>query len=193
MTTIDPIAEFEALFAEARKSETGDATAVSLGTTTPDGRPSVRIVLLKGVDARGFIFFTNYESRKAGELDANPHAALCFHWPSLTAQVRVEGDVERVTREESEAYFRTRPRESQLGAWASRQSRPLRSRYELMSRFVKTKIQYVGRDVPCPEFWGGYRVIPHTIELWRGLRFRLHDRRVYTRRDGVWSVQQLFP
>ena len=190
---VDPIAEFEALFAEARAREHGDATACSLATADPSGAPSVRIVLLKDVDAKGFTFFTNYTSRKAAELDSNPRAALCFFWPTLGVQVRIEGHTSRVSREESTAYFATRPRESQLGAWASRQSAPLSSRDELLDRLRAEEERFGTGPVPCPDHWGGYRLTPERIEFWRAREFRLHDRLVYTRTGDVWTGQGLYP
>jgi pyridoxamine 5'-phosphate oxidase len=190
---VDPIAEFESLLARAKASEPSDATACSLATATRDGVPSVRIVLLKGVDAGGFTFFTNYESRKAAELDQNPRAALCFYWPSIGAQVRVSGTTARVTPPESAAYFATRPRESQLGAWASRQSAPLASRDELLGRFREIEARYAGASVPCPPGWGGYRLTPERIELWWSREFRLHDRLVYARQGSLWTEQRLYP
>ena len=190
---VDPIAEFQALFAEARVREASDATACALATATPDGAPSVRIVLLKDVDARGFTFFTNYTSRKAGELESNPRAALCFFWPTLGVQVRVEGGTRRVSTEESQAYFATRPRESQLGAWASRQSAPLASREDLLSRFREYEARWAESPVPRPEFWGGYRLEPQRIEFWKSREFRLHDRVSYTRSAEGWVAQGLCP
>ena len=190
---MDPIAEFQSLFAQARVSEAGDASACALATAAPEGAPSVRIVLLKDVDGRGFTFFTNYTSRKASELEANPRAALCFYWPSLTAQVRVEGDTSRVTRDESNAYFATRPRESQIGAWASSQSATMASRDELLARFRESEARFAEGDVPCPEHWGGYRLAPQKIEFWRGREFRLHERVVYTRSASGWTVATLYP
>jgi pyridoxamine 5'-phosphate oxidase len=188
----DPIARFQELFARARPGEP-DATAVALATAAATGAPSVRMVLLKGVDASGFVFFTNYESRKADELAANPRAALCFYWPTIGAQVRVEGDVERVTAAESEAYFATRPRESQLGAWASRQSRPLVSPEALREEFERTSARFAGQPVPRPPAWGGFRVRPQRIEFWPAGEHRLHDRVLYTRAGEEWKVERLFP
>jgi len=188
----DPIAEFQQLFARAGTSEP-DATACALATADGTGAPSVRMVLLKAVDAAGFVFFTNYESRKAEELAGNPRAALCFYWPTIGAQVRVEGGVERVTAAESEAYFATRPRESQLGAWASRQSRPLESPEALRAEFERTSARFAGQAVPRPPSWGGFRVRPQRIELWRAGEHRLHDRVLYTREGEGWKAQRLFP
>jgi pyridoxamine 5'-phosphate oxidase len=151
------------------------------------------MMLLKGVDQRGFVFFTNYESRKGDELSANPRAALVFHWGILERQVRVEGTVTRIDQEDSEAYFRSRPRGSRLGAWASTQSRPLPSRDELEARFTRFDAEYPGDSVPLPPFWGGYRLTPQRIEFWQGKLNRLHDRLRYTREGGGWSVERLYP
>jgi pyridoxamine 5'-phosphate oxidase len=189
----DPIATFQSLLAQARAAEAHDATACTLATAALDAAPSARIVLLKDVDERGFTIFTNYESRKAGELAANPRAALCFLWPALGVQVRVEGGVSRVSREESEAYFATRPRESQLGAWASRQSAPLTSREALLARYREVEALYAGAAVPCPPHWGGVRLAPARIEIWRAREFRLHDRELYTRDGTGWTMQRLNP
>jgi pyridoxamine 5'-phosphate oxidase len=191
----DPFVRFEELFARARERETGDPTAMSLATADAEGRPSVRMVLLKGNDSRGFVFYTNYESRKARELDARPRAALCIHWPVMAIQVRVEGPVERATHEESDAYFATRQRRSQLGAWASAQSAPLLGRPWLLARFLKEAARFVGRAVPRPPYWGGYRVLPERIEFWYNQDFRLHDRILYVReaQDRPWRASRLFP
>jgi pyridoxamine 5'-phosphate oxidase len=188
----DPIARFQELFARAQKAEP-DATAMALATADATGAPSVRMVLLKGADASGFVFFTNYGSRKARELAANPKAALCFYWPSVGTQVRVEGPVERVTAEESDAYFATRPRESQLGAWASAQSTPLESPAALRASFDRAAKRFEGQTVKRPDHWGGYRVRPACIEFWTAGDFRLHDRVVYTRGGQGWTVQRLHP
>jgi pyridoxamine 5'-phosphate oxidase len=191
--SLDPIAEFSRLFAQAAQSEPLAGTPCSLATATPDGRPSVRIVLLKSVDARGFSFFTNYESRKAQELAQNPRAALCFHWPSLEHQVRVEGSTSFLSRPESEEYFATRPRDSQIGAWASRQSATLASRDELLERFTEVSERFQGQPVPCPPHWGGYRLTPERLEFWRSRDFRLHERTLYERSCDGWTVRQLYP
>jgi pyridoxamine 5'-phosphate oxidase len=189
----DPIAEFQSLLTTAKTRETSDATACALATSSASGQPSVRIVLLKDVDERGFTFFTNYTSRKAAELEANPQAALCFHWPALGIQVRVEGTTGRVSAAESQSYFATRPRESQLGAWASSQSAPLLSRDELLSRFREHELRFEGKTVPCPPHWGGYRLEPARIEIWRAGQYRLHDRQLYTRSPQGWGVETLYP
>ncbi|MBS1868923.1 MAG: pyridoxamine 5'-phosphate oxidase [Actinobacteria bacterium] len=190
----DPIALVRRWFAEAEAFGLEQHDAMTLATATPDGRPSARAVLLKGIDQRGFAFFTNYESRKARELDANPHAALVLLWIPLQRQVRVGGRVERLGGEESDAYFATRPRGSQLGAWASEQSRPLPDRGELERRFAALDERYAGGVVPRPPHWGGYRVEPDEIELWQGRANRLHDRFRYTRgADGAWQHVRLAP
>jgi pyridoxamine 5'-phosphate oxidase len=190
----DPIALVARWFAEADAADVRQPDAMTLATATPDGRPSARVVLLKGIDERGLAFFTNYESRKAGELDANPRAALVLHWRELHRQVRVVGRVARLTADESDAYFATRPRGSQLGAWASQQSRPLADRAELEARFAALEAEHAGDAVPRPPHWGGYRVEPDEIELWEGRENRLHDRVAYTRTaDGGWERVRLQP
>ncbi len=191
----DPIALFRRWFAAAEKSGLFLPEAMTLATADAEGRPSARMVLLKDVDRDGFVFFTNYESRKASELDANPHAALVFHWAVLERQVRVEGPVERVSAEASEAYFRTRGRGSQLGAWASRQSRPLAERAELEARYREVDERFRGQDVPLPPFWGGYRVRPTRMEFWQGRASRMHDRWRWTRDafDAPWAIERLYP
>jgi pyridoxamine 5'-phosphate oxidase len=188
----EPLTLFREVFAQAAARETGDPTAVALATVGPSGAPSLRVVLLKGVDERGFTFYTNYESRKAGELEAEPRAALCFHWPSIGVQVRAEGTTERVGEPESDAYFATRPRESQLGAWASLQSRPLSSRAELVARMAEAAARFPGQ-VPRPPSWGGYRLVPSRVEFWRAGEARLHERTVYERTATGWTAQLLFP
>jgi len=190
----DPITEFKKAFERARPAEPREATAVTLATATPDGRPSARVVLLKHVDERGFVFYTNYGSRKARELEANPRAALCVYWESIEQQVRVEGRVERISDEESDAYFASRPRISQVGAWASRQSEALDGRARLIGRALKVEAKYAGRKVPRPPFWGGFRIVPDRIELWWNQLYRLHDRLVYLRDgDGPWRKERLYP
>ncbi len=193
MSAPDPIAEFRAHFDRAAAVAEFDETAAALATADVGGRPSVRMVLLKAVDERGFVFYTNYGSRKAAELEANPRAALCFHWDPIDLQVRIEGAVTRVSAEESDAYFATRPRGSQLGAWASEQSRPLASRFSLLRRYLALQLQYAGREVPRPPHWGGFRLAPERIEFWSSERFRLHDRRLFTRRGDGWEMTRLQP
>jgi pyridoxamine 5'-phosphate oxidase len=189
----DPIAEFLDSFERAKKKEAGDATACALATADSAGVPAVRMVLLKSVDERGFVFFTNYGSRKSGELEENPRAALCFYWEALREQVRVEGRVERISAEESDEYFATRSRTSQVGAWASKQSQALASRADLVARFVKYEAKFALSSVPRPSFWGGYRVIPERIEFWFDQAHRLHDRRLYVFEAGSWTERRLFP
>jgi len=189
----DPIAEFQQALDRARRSERGDPTAVTLATATPDGRPSCRVVLLKQVDERGFVFFTNYGSRKARQLEENPWAALTAYWKSLDMQIRVEGRVERVSDEESDAYFASRPRASQLGAWVSRQSEPLDTRARLVGRYLKLQARFAAKPVPRPEFWGGYRIVPDRIELWWNQLHRLHDRLLYRRSAEGWVKERLYP
>jgi pyridoxamine 5'-phosphate oxidase len=191
----DPIARFSAWMAEAERGEPNDPNAVCLATCTPEGRPSARMVLLKGVDARGFVFYTNLESRKGGELLANPHAALCFHWKSLQRSVRVEGAVERVSDAEADAYYASRARGSRIGAWASRQSRPLDSKAALMAEAAKVAARHP-LNPPRPPHWGGFRIRPVEIEFWADGAFRMHDRFRWTR-AGVdaadWTVTRLNP
>jgi len=189
----DPIAEFLDAFERAKKKESADHTACALATADGSGVPSVRMVLLKGVDEKGFVFFTNYGSRKSADLDENPRAALCFHWEVLREQVRVEGRVERISEEESDEYFATRSRTSQVGAWASKQSQALASRAELVARFVKYETKFALSTVPRPPFWGGYRVIPERMEFWFDQAYRLHDRRLYVIESGEWTERRLFP
>jgi len=195
ITTDDPIARFEAWMAEAAASEPNDPNAVCLATATQDGRPSARMVLLKGVDARGFVFYTNLESRKGGELAANPHAALCFHWKTLTRSVRVEGRVEPVSPEEADAYYASRARGSRIGAWASKQSRPLESRFALEKRVAEFGLKHAVGEIPRPAFWSGFRLVPARIEFWRDMPFRLHERIVFSRADAAqpWSTEMLYP
>jgi pyridoxamine 5'-phosphate oxidase len=188
----DPLVRFQEAFAVARAREGGDPTAVALATADANARPSVRMVLLKGVDERGFVFFTNYGSRKARELDDNPHAALCFFWRDLEQQVRAEGPIERVTAAESDAYFASRARGSQIGAWASKQSETLRSREVLLERVREIEARFPG-DVPRPPFWGGFRLVPERVEFWQGQASRLHDRDVYERDGAGWRVSHLYP
>jgi pyridoxamine 5'-phosphate oxidase len=189
----DPIALFNAWYAEARETEINDSNAVALATADADGRPSVRMVLLKGHGPDGFVIYTNRESRKAGELAVNRHAALLFHWKSLRRQVRIEGSVSLVSDAESDAYFASRGRDSQLGAWASDQSRPLDSRETFETRFAEMQARFEGGDVPRPPHWGGYRIAPDRIELWQDRAHRLHERRLFTRETGTWTEGLLFP
>lgn len=193
MIADDPLARFEELYARATSGAPFDPSAVALATADANGRPSARMVLLKGVDARGFRFFTNYDSRKGRELAANPHAALCFYWPWIDEQVRAEGEVTRLPPEESDAYFVTRPRGAQLGAWASAQSAPLASRFALLRRVARTEARFLGGAIPRPPQWGGYRLAPRAIEFWTAKRSRLHERRLYTRTAEGWRSARLQP
>jgi pyridoxamine 5'-phosphate oxidase len=189
----DPIELFREWFAAARRAGLFLPEAMTVATATPDGAPSARMMLLKGVEAGGFVFFTNYESRKAAELSANARAALVFHWAVLERQVRVEGTVERIPPGDSEAYFRTRPRGSRIGAWASKQSRPLADRAELEARVREHDARFKGGEVPLPPFWGGLRLVPERIEFWQGRIDRLHDRLRFEREPGGWRAVRLFP
>jgi pyridoxamine 5'-phosphate oxidase len=189
----DPIALFDAWLAEAVRSEPNDPNAMALATSTPDGRPSVRMVLLKGHDPSGFVFYTNQLSRKGGELAANPRASLLFHWKSLRRQVRIDGTVGPVTDAEADAYFASRARVSRLGAVASDQSRPLPARAELERRVRELDARYPGDTIPRPPHWSGFRIAPAAIEFWQDMPFRLHDRRLYTRAGEGWTTQALYP
>jgi pyridoxamine 5'-phosphate oxidase len=189
----DPLALFDIWFAEARASEPNDAEAMALATADTDGRPAARMVLLKGHGPDGFVFYTNEQSAKGDELAGNPRAALLFHWKSLRRQVRIEGRVDRVPDAKADAYFATRGRDSQLGAWASDQSRPLDSRATLEQRFEEMKARYEGQDVPRPPHWRGYEVIPDRIEFWTDRPHRLHERRLFTRDGDTWSEGLLYP
>ena len=194
MTDTDPHALFETWLAEAKASEPNDPTAMALATVGADGQPTVRMVLLKGHDERGFVFYTNLEGRKAGELLAQPKAALLFHWKSLRRQVRIEGPVSRVSDAEGDAYFATRHRDSQLGAWASDQSRPLDSRATFEARFEAVKARFEGKDVSRPPHWSGFRVTPRRIEFWKDRPHRLHERRLFTPAAGSgWQEGLLYP
>lgn len=189
----DPFQLFDQWFAEAKASEPNDPEAMALATVSPDDQPSARMVLLKGYGPDGFVFYTNQESRKAVDLLDEPQAGLLFHWKSLRRQVRIEGRVEEVDDAEADAYFATRARDSQLGAWASDQSRPLDSRATFEQRFEEMKQRFEGQDVPRPPHWGGYRVIPERIEFWSDRPHRLHERRLFTRDGDSWSEGPLYP
>jgi pyridoxamine 5'-phosphate oxidase len=190
----DPFERFDAWFAEATASEPAEPNAMTLATATADGLPAARIVLLKGADRRGFVFYTNQTSRKGEELGANPRAALLFHWKSLERQIRIEGKIQPVSAAEADAYFASRARISRLGAWASEQSQPLASRSLLEQRLAECEVRFPGEDVPRPAFWSGYRVMADYFEFWRSMPYRLHDRTTYRRRtDGSWAVGKLFP
>ena len=191
--TSDPFELFDQWFAEARAAEPNDPEAMALATADSAGRPSVRMVLLKGHGPDGFVFYTNREGRKGGELAANPNAALAFHWKSLRRQVRIEGPVEDVPNDEADAYYATRVRDSQLGAWASDQSRPLDRRETLEARFAEVARRFEGQPVPRPPHWTGFRVVPRSIEFWSDGAHRLHERRLFTRDGDGWSEGLLYP
>lgn len=189
----DPIAQFKTWFNDALVAKLAYHDAMSLATVSAEGKPSGRIVLLRGVDDRGFVFYTNYNSRKSKELEANPHASLTFFWLGLERQVRIEGRVSRVSLEESDAYFKSRPRGSQIGALASSQSEVLVSRDELEVKFASVTAAYEGKEIPRPSNWGGYRVKPVRIEFWDNRANRLHDRIVFNDREGGWKIDRLAP
>lgn len=189
----DPFTAFEAWFADAARTELNDPNAMTLATATKQGKPSARIVLLKGVDRDGFVFYTNTKSRKGEELAANPHAALLFHWKTLGRQIRVEGGIKPVTAAEADAYFYSRPKESRVGAWASDQSRPLPDRATLLSRLAELEQNFPGEDVPRPPHWSGYRLKPVSFEFWQDMPFRLHDRLSYVRSGQDWTATRLYP
>jgi pyridoxamine 5'-phosphate oxidase len=191
--TDDPFALFDTWFAEAKASEPNDTNAMALATADGQGHPSVRMVLLKGHGPDGFVFYTNRDGRKAGDLAANPHAALLFHWKSLRRQVRIEGPVSLATEAQSDAYYASRGRDSQLGAWASEQSRPLDTRETFERRVDEMKARFEGQDIPRPPFWGGYVVAPKQIEFWQDRAHRLHERRLFVREDGGWTEGLLYP
>ena len=189
---VDPLAQFDKWFAEAVAAHCPEPSAMSLATVGEGGRPASRIVLLKGADARGFVFFTNFESRKGRELAAHPQAALLFHWVELERELRIEGRVEKVTDAETEAYFASRPVGSRIGAWASPQSQEIAGRPWLEQSFADVTARY-GENPPRPPHWGGYRVMPDTLEFWQGRRSRLHDRIVYRKSDMGWRISRLAP
>lgn len=190
---VDPFALFDEWFAQARDLEINDSNAMALATAGADGRPHLRMVLLKDHGPEGFVFYTNEESDKGEHLRANPRAALLFHWKTLRRQVRIEGAVDRVTDAEADAYFASRSRDSQLGAWASDQSRPLDSREMFEKRFDETAKRFEGAEVPRPAHWGGYRVVPDRLEFWSDRPHRLHERRLFTREGDAWAEELLYP
>ncbi len=190
----DPIIQFEEWFSLAQDRNIYMPEAMTLATSTSDGIPSARIVLLKQASHKGFVFFTNYQSRKGEELESNPHAALVLHWAVLERQIRIEGRVEQISHEESNAYFQSRPRGSRIGAWASRQSKPLNKRSELEERVHHYEKKYLDQEIALPEHWGGFRVVPERIEFWQGRESRLHERLVFTKLpSGEWDTHLLFP
>ncbi len=189
----DPLSLFATWFDEAERGEPNDPDSMALATVDADGAPSLRMVLLKGFDRHGFVFYSNLDSRKGRELAANPRAALLFHWKSLRRQVRIEGPVTPVTDAEADAYFASRPRAHRIGAWASRQSRPLSGRFELEREVARYAAKFHIGAVPRPPFWSGFRLKPRCIEFWRGSAFRLHDRLIYHRAEAGWTTERLFP
>lgn len=190
---LNPFEQFRHWFEEAMKAELHEPTAMVLATATPDGKPSARVVLLKGFDERGLVFFTNYEGRKSAELTANPQAAVLFFWGELARQIRIEGAVEKTSKQESGEYFKTRPPESRLSAWASNQSSVIPSRDFLEQKISNLKSRYGNREIPLPPFWGGFRLQPQVFEFWQGRENRLHDRVRYMLQGGVWQIERLSP
>jgi pyridoxamine 5'-phosphate oxidase len=192
----DPIERFRSVYALAEKIDRSilpDPSAMALGTVDESGQPSVRVVLLKAFDDRGFVFYTNYEGRKGRQLLSNPKAALCFYWPTIDIQVRIEGTVTKVADKEADAYFATRHRLSQIGAWASRQSEPLETPTALDERVKKYEREFAGKDVPRPKYWSGFRVSPERIEFWKGKPNRLHERHLYSRVGAGWKIETIYP
>jgi pyridoxamine 5'-phosphate oxidase len=189
----NPIKQFEKWFHEAVLGEIEEVNAMTLSTATAQGKPSARIVLLKGVAKDGFVFFTNYESSKGIQLAENPYASLTFFWKELERQVRIDGRIEKISKEDSTTYFKSRPYKSRVGAWVSNQSKPLVSRVELMKKFTVQAAKFIGQEVPKPDFWGGYRLIPTRVEFWQGRPSRLHDRINYTLVNNVWVIERLSP
>ncbi|HEY5818447.1 MAG TPA: pyridoxamine 5'-phosphate oxidase [Mesorhizobium sp.] len=189
----EPFALFGAWLAEASETELNDPNAVALATVDTDGMPNVRMVLLKGYDPRGFVFYTNFESAKGREVLGAMKAAMCFHWKSLRRQVRIRGPVEVVSKAEADEYFASRPRGSRIGAWASKQSRPLESRFALEKAVAEYTARHMVGDIPRPDHWSGFRILPETIEFWHDRPFRLHDRTVFSRDGGAWTKTRLFP
>ncbi|MBT5572384.1 MAG: pyridoxamine 5'-phosphate oxidase [Alphaproteobacteria bacterium] len=193
MSTTDPISQFDCWLRDAIAAEPSNPNAMTLATVSPEGRPSTRMVLLKGHDAQGFVFYTNFNSLKGQELRKNPHASLCFHWKSLDRQVRIEGVVEVVSDETADAYFASRARGSQIGAWASQQSQPVESRDVLEAQVAALEAQYDDIDIPRPPYWSGFLVVPDRIEFWTDRRDRLHDRQVFLRDGANWREERLQP
>ena len=189
----DPINQFNSWFDEAVNSKIDEVNAMTLSTVSAEGRPSARIVLLKGIENNGFVFFTNYNSEKGIHLANKPYASLTFFWKELERQVRINGKVAKISKEESAAYFKTRPYKSRVGAWVSEQSQPISSRFELMRKFAVKATQLFGKEVPLPDFWGGYILIPDSVEFWQGRPSRLHDRINYKLIDGEWKIDRLSP
>lgn len=189
----EALERFSKLLAEAKKTDLDEPTAMALATADDQGRPSVRIVLLKGFDENGFVFYTNVESRKGRQISVNPQASICFHWQPLKKQVTIEGTVQLVSKKETDAYWKTRPRNSQIGAWASDQSKDLVAMPQLLDKVEKYEALFAGQEVPRPPHWSGYRIIPDRIEFWTSRPFRLHERIVYEKQDGGWSRKRLNP